>query len=116
MMTTEKIDRNMAKIALAERSEEQEMRYLAEECAELAQAALKYIRAFDVSYISETDAMNHLAEEIGDVENVIAGTKALIAAESPFFLEVIRSSREYKIKRWVDRIEAETGERIEIEE
>lgn len=115
-MTTEQIDRNMAKISLTERSEEQEMRYLAEECAELAQAALKYIRAFKVNYIDEAESLNNLAEEIGDVENVIAGTKALISKKNPQFLELIRSSREYKTKRWVNRIEAETGEKIEIEE
>ena len=72
---------------------------LAEECAELAQAALKLRRKFDGTNptpISEDDAIDHFEEEVADVE---------------LYLEQIDYSRQHvtdiktiKMNRWNERL------------
>lgn len=55
-------------ISIIDTPEEYRLRILAEECAELAQAALKMIRAKEHDTpITEDDAMENLIEESADV-------------------------------------------------
>lgn len=70
---------------------------LAEEAAELAQAALKFARVDDISNptdVSEREAFENLVEEISDV---MLCMKVLKLEESPWTME-------YKAKRWCERL------------
>lgn len=73
---------------------------LAEEASELAQAALKLIRAMgsskNVTPTSEEEAWEHLYEEIADIENC---TNALGICDEDF-LDI----QQEKIIRWADRL------------
>lgn len=73
---------------------------LAEEASELAQAALKLIRAMgsskNVTPTSEEEAWEHLYEEIADVENC---TNALGICDEDF-LDI----QQEKMIRWADRL------------
>ena len=75
---------------------------LAEEASELAQAALKLIRAMgsskNITPISEEEAWEHLYEEIADVENC---TNALGICDEDF-LDI----QQEKMIRWADRLTA----------
>lgn len=73
---------------------------LAEECAEVVQAALKYKRNRD------TTTMVHLAEEIGDAQ-ILMDQIAVLCPEIP---EYSRMFRALKIKRELDRIEEQKVE------
>ena len=75
---------------------------LAEECAEVVQAALKYKQNRDVT------AMVHLAEEISDAQ-ILMDQIAVLCPEIP---EYSRMFRDLKLKREMDRIE-EKGEASE---
>ena len=68
-MTTEQMNEKLAEIALKAQTLDEQLKNLAEECAELAQAALKYTRSLNHDYIDTDRALENLAEEIGDVEN-----------------------------------------------
>lgn len=68
---------------------------LAEECAEVVQAALKYKQNRDVT------AMVHLAEEISDAQ-ILMDQIAVLCPEIP---EYSRIFRELKLKREMDRID-----------
>ena len=68
---------------------------LAEECAEVVQAALKYKQNRDVT------AMVHLAEEISDAQ-ILMDQIAVLCPEIP---EYSRMFRDLKLKREMDRIE-----------
>lgn len=75
---------------------------LAEECTELAQAALKYRRALDMTNptpISTTEAYNHLMEEIADVELYI---EAMHPNRS-----MIITIKDVKAARWRERLNRE---------
>lgn len=114
-MTTEKIDEKITEIALKVQTLDEQMKNLAEECAELAQAALKYTRSINHAYIDSDRALENLAEEIGDVENSIIGTKAIILQKFPNFQTKIDANRDYKVRRWASRIEAESGIKIDLD-
>lgn len=75
---------------------------LAEECAEVVQAALKYKQNRDVT------AMVHLAEEISDAQ-ILMDQIAVLCPEIPEYSQMFR---ELKLKREMDRIE-EKGEASE---
>lgn len=75
---------------------------LAEEAAELAQAALKMRRAFDgenPTPITTTEARAHLTEELADV--IVAASVAL--PEEDRFAALSLSNR--KSRRWRERLE-----------
>ena len=114
-MTTEQMNEKLAEIALKAQTLDEQMKNLAEECAELAQAALKYTRSLNHDYIDTDRALENLAEEIGDVENTIAAANALIIKNNPKFQTKIDANRDYKIKRWASRIEKESGIKIDID-
>lgn len=74
---------------------------LAEEATELAHAALKYRRALDdenPTPVSRNEAFKNLIEEIDDVA-LLLETLAL-----KWRVEFNSSSREKKLKRWVERL------------
>ena len=68
---------------------------LAEECAEVVQAALKYKQNRDVT------AMVHLAEEISDAQ-ILMDQIAVLCPEIPEYSQMFR---ELKLKREMDRID-----------
>lgn len=110
------VDQKMAEMALRVRTMEKEMRQLAEECAELTQASLKYERACEDDNVDYQKALRNLAEEIGDVENVIAGVKAMMNIKHPEFTQMINDSREYKAYRWALRIKKDKGIIIDLKD
>lgn len=76
---------------------------LAEEAAELAQAALKMVRALNGDTpVSVDDAARNLVEEVADVlvcTDVLMGDAAR---------KRMRAIRKYKRKRWEERLEQKT--------
>lgn len=108
------VDALFGEMTLQTRTLEKELRQMAEECAELTQASLKYIRTDEESYVKYEKALANLAEEIGDVENVIAGVKALMSVKHPDFQKTIDESREFKARRWTARA-IEDGAKIDID-
>lgn len=75
---------------------------LAEECSELAQAALKLRRAHEginPTPVSEEVATYQLTEEVADVMG------CLKVLEIPTDDETIQSYQRYKFERWVKRLE-----------
>ena len=87
------VDCNIAEIAHFNGLDNQ-LEKLAEECAEVVQAALKYKRKRDAT------TMAHLAEEIGDAQ-ILMDQIAVLCPEIP---EYSRMYRSLKIKRELDRI------------
>lgn len=78
-------------------SEPVRLRVLAEEAAELAQAALKFARVNDElnpTAASDYEAFKNLVEEVSDV---VLCMKVLQVEESPWTME-------YKAKRWCERL------------
>lgn len=78
---------------------------LAEECSELAQAALKLRRAYDQTNPTPVDtntAFEKLCEEIADVLLYIEQ----VTVPMPYVLEIKQS----KLKRWQSRINAKEEE------
>jgi NTP pyrophosphatase (non-canonical NTP hydrolase) len=74
---------------------------LAEECTELAQAALKLRRVFDKTNptpVTETDAINRLYEEIADV--------MVYLDQIPYNRKSVKEEKERKEKRWIERLGA----------
>lgn len=69
---------------------------LQEECAELIQAASKYVRGFDV---------HGLLEEIADTQIMLEQVRYLLNSDA-----TIESIKDSKIKRQLDRIEGENNE------
>lgn len=79
---------------------------LAEESAELGQAALKYrrtLRRDNPTPVSESDAAAHLVEEMADVELLIS---MLCASEDE---DVKAGIREFKTVRWANRLRGVQG-------
>ena len=91
-------------------SHKERLAQLAEEATELAHSALKYRRALDdenPTPVSRNEAFKNLIEEIDDVA-LLLETLAL-----KWRIEFNSSSRERKLKRWVERLEkAQKGEHI----
>lgn len=85
---------------------EQVLRQLAEESSELTQAALKLIRAMeDTTPVSYRDAIENLAEELGDVQNCV-----LVLEKHFVGLSVLSEAiGEKKMKRWYERLEGGCG-------
>ena len=75
---------------------------LAEECAEVVQAALKFKRNRDAT------TMAHLAEEIGDAQ-ILMDQIGVLCPEIP---EYSRMFRALKIKRELDRIEEQLPKEV----
>lgn len=85
---------------------------LAEECDELGQAALKLRRAMtgtNPTPMTETDAWRNLTIELADV----MGCLKVLQIETD--TEEIQGIQEYKMDRWVRRIEEERQKRERME-
>lgn len=92
-------------------SKEELLCQLAEECAELGQAALKLRRAISEedptpdwrvrTQISVDKAMDDLIEEIADVRLVVSVLKYDVCES------VYQTIMQHKIKRWVSRLEGD---------
>ena len=76
---------------------------LAEEAAELAQAALKLRRAIDrrnPTIVSEESARFHIMEEYGDVLN------CMDQLMTDYTMAIVETGRKGKLRRWQERLEA----------
>ena len=84
-------------------------RLLAEECVELAQAALKYIRAVNrETPVSIEEACDNLLEEIADVQSVIDG---IVGVDMELgTTTTIDQISDYKQLRMFERLMAKGGE------
>lgn len=79
------------------------LRQLAEECSELSQAALKYIRAARKETPMRTDeAIEHLTEEIADVLLMIDAVSATVLSERD--VDDVQEIKEQKLDRWKTRM------------
>jgi NTP pyrophosphatase (non-canonical NTP hydrolase) len=77
---------------------------LAEECSELAQAALKLRRVFDgrnVTPVTEEEAFAKVLEEFADVMLCVK----VIGIDSVLNMKKILDIREKKLERWVKRLQ-----------
>ena len=82
---------------------------LAEECNELAQAALKIYRILDgrnPTPVPLTQALSDVVEEVSDVLGVL---RALELTDAEFAAQYSRISAD-KFERWVDRLKEKYGE------
>lgn len=76
---------------------------LAEEAAELSQAAIKYVRALrGETPVTKEDALKNLTEEVADVSVCMTSVNDLVRMSE--VAEIIVE----KVKRWEDRADAET--------
>ena len=76
---------------------------LAEECNELAHAALKLRRVYDgqnPAPIHPDEAFENLLEEIGDVDNCLEA----LELDDPKYAIQMYKNKEEKIKRWALRL------------
>lgn len=85
---------------------------LAEEAAELAQAALKYRRTIDRENTNPTtttaiDAYDNLIEEIGDVVCCLGALGVHVHTNRPIW-----NGAAAKLERWVDRLETREREKV----
>lgn len=79
------------------------LRQLAEECSELSQAALKYIRAARKETPMRIDeAIEHLTEEIADVRLMIDAVSATVLSERD--VDDVQAIKEQKLDRWKTRM------------
>lgn len=79
------------------------LRQLAEECSELSQAALKYIRAARKETPMRTDeAIEHIVEEIADVSLMIDAVSATVLSERD--VDNVQAIKEQKLDRWKTRM------------
>ncbi len=88
--------------SIAERIDEEEaLVQLAEECAELSQAALKMVRYHhDDTPVSYSDIKERLSEECADVVNCICVLKFF----NSFDDDMCKYFSEAKTMRWLDRV------------
>ena len=101
MTTEQKLDFIAAKVSQTSR-----LMQVAEECAELIQAASKLARieaGDNPAAISKDEAINNLVEEIADVNNAIAALRLDEVLPSGI-VEVLQRE---KIDRWYKRIRGE---------
>ena len=91
-------------IAISEKyGKEYMLRQMAEECSELVQAALKYIRALRNETPMRTDeAIEHLTEEIADVQLMIDAVSAAVLSERD--VDDLQAIKEQKLDRWKTRM------------
>lgn len=76
---------------------------LAEEAAELSQAAIKYVRVLrGETPVAKEDALQNLTEEVADVSVCMTSVNDLVRMSE--VAEIIVE----KVKRWEDRADAET--------
>ena len=86
-----------------EYGEEYMLRQMAEECSELSQAALKYIRAVRKETPMRIDeAIEHLTEEIADVRLMIDAVSATVLSERN--VDDVQAIKEQKLDRWKKRM------------
>lgn len=79
------------------------LRQMAEECSELAQAALKYIRAdLKETPMRIDEAIEHLTEEIADVRLMIDAVSATVLSERN--VDDVQAIKEQKLDRWKKRM------------
>lgn len=79
------------------------LRQMAEECSELAQAALKYIRAGRKETPMRIDeAIEHLTEEIADVRLMIDAVSATVLTWRD--VDDMQAIKEQKLDRWKTRM------------
>lgn len=79
------------------------LRQLAEECGELSQAALKYIRAVRKETPMRIDeAIEHLTEEIADVRLMIEAVSDTVLSERD--VDDVQAIKEQKLDRWKKRL------------
>ena len=79
------------------------LRQMAEECSELSQAALKYIRAARKETPMRIDeAIEHLTEEIADVRLMIDAVSATVLSERD--VDDVHAIKEQKLERWKTRM------------
>lgn len=79
------------------------LRQMAEECCELSQAALKYIRAVRKETPMRIDeAIEHLTEEIADVRLMIDAVSATVLSERD--VDDVPAIKEQKLDRWKKRM------------
>lgn len=79
------------------------LRQLGEECSELSQAALKYIRALRKETPMRTDeAIEHIVEEIADVSLMIDAVSATVLSERD--VDDVQEIKEQKLDRWKTRL------------
>ena len=79
------------------------LRQMAEECSELAQAALKYIRAVRKETPMRIDeAIEHLTEEIADVRLMIDAVSATVLTWRD--VDDMQAIKEQKLDRWKTRM------------
>ena len=79
------------------------LRQMAEECSELSQAALKYIRAVRKETPMRIDeAIEHLTEEIADVSLIIDAVSATVLSECN--VDDVQEIKEQKLERWKKRM------------
>ena len=79
------------------------LRQMAEECSELSQAALKYIRAARRETPMRIDeAIEHLTEEIADVRVMIDAVTATVLSERD--VDDVLGIKEQKLDRWKTRM------------
>ena len=88
-------------VSISDTPEEYRLRILAEECAELAQAALKMIRAKEHDTpISEVDAKVQLVEESADV--MLCIDHVLTERQK----QIVNDFMSIKAERWEQRLNA----------
>jgi len=91
--------------------ERDRLEQLAEECAELSQAALKLIRArgYSKSYTprTEAEAMANFMEEVVDV---IIAMEATLPVEYKFFIPMEPMQYKLKWQRWAARLKEQEHE------
>lgn len=79
------------------------LRQMAEECSELSQAALKYIRAARRETPMRIDeAIEHLTEEIADVRLMIDAVSATVLSVRD--VDNVQAIKEQKLDRWKKRM------------
>ena len=79
------------------------LRQMAEECSELSQAALKYIRALrNETPMRIDEAIEHLTEEIADVRLMIDAVSATVLSERN--VDDVQAIKEQKLERWKTRM------------
>lgn len=79
------------------------LRQLSEECSELSQAALKYIRAVRKETPMRIDeAIEHLTEEIADVRLMIDAVSATVLTWRD--VDDMQAIKEQKLARWKTRM------------
>lgn len=100
---------NYLEVVRAKLSDPELLAQLAEEAAELAQAALKMRRVMDGTNptpVTAQQAHNNLLEEICDVETCVAA----LLYNTPTAVKVRADLRAEKLERWAERLVERDGD------